>query len=342
MLNVKGGGCFLNPCKVFVTTICLICSLSINAKAATEEEVLAKDGVMQSRMNIYFQYEGILMPWYYLAAVDQYERNIQDVRADIPKRDGIIAIQFSDEYWSGPLNPVKNDKSPYSIGAFGGMGLDGNDDGLANKEDDEDVLYTMAKYLSSYGNSEEQFKLALWDYYKNELVVNQIIVLAKLYQKFGTIDLDTHTFPVAINYTYSYTNTWGASRGWGGKRTHEGTDIYAGYGTPVLSASYGVIEEMGWNQFGGWRIGIRDNHNSYHYYAHLGSFEKALKEGDIVKTGQIIGYVGSTGYGKEGTAGKFPPHLHYGIYKLDGRTEWAFNPYPSLLQWEKAARKVKQ
>ena len=60
-----------------------------------------------------------------------------------------------------------------------------------------------------------------------------------------------------------------------------------------------------------------------------------LKEGDIVEPGQVIGYVGSTGYGKEGTSGKFPPHLHFGLYKYDGRCEWAFNPYPHLRRWEK-------
>ena len=100
----------------------------------------------------------------------------------------------------------------------------------------------MAIYLNGYGNSEENFKLALWDYYRSEQIVNQIIVIAKLYQKMGTIDLDTHTFPVALDYEYSYGNTWGANRGWGGRRSHEGSDIYARYGTPVLSASYGVIE----------------------------------------------------------------------------------------------------
>ena len=245
-------------------------------------------------MNIYFQFQEMPIPWYYLAAVDQYERNIQDVRKDIPKRDGVIAIQFSDEYWAGPHNPKKDDTQLFSIKYFGGMGLDGNGDGIADKKNDDDVLFTMAKYLSEYGNGEEEFKLALWDYYKNEQTVNQIAVISKLYQKFQTIDLDTHTFPVALNYKYSYSGTWGANRGWGGKRSHEGTDIYAGYSTPVLSASYGVVEEMGWNQFGGWRIGIRDNHNSYHYYAHLASFVKDLQKGDIVKTGQVIGYVGST------------------------------------------------
>ncbi|AWE09283.1 peptidase M23 [Lysinibacillus sp. 2017] len=312
------------------------------AKAAAEGGTPTKEEVQQLRMQYYFQFQGVLTPWYYLAAVDQYERNIQDVRIDIPKRESIIAIQFSDEYWSGILNPMENDTSPHAIDYFGGMGLDGNDDGVADKTDDEDVLFSMAKYLSAYGYGEDQFKLALWEYYKNELTVKQIMVIANVYEKFGTIDLNAHTFPVAIGYEYSYRGTWGANRGWGGNRIHEGTDIFAGYGTPILSASYGVIEVMGWNQFGGWRIGVRDNHNSYHYYAHLGYFEEGLQEGDIVETGQVIGYVGSSGYGKEGTAGKFPPHLHYGIYKFNGRTEWAFDPYPSLLQWEKEARSAKK
>jgi peptidoglycan LD-endopeptidase LytH len=310
-------------------------------KASTEGEVRTKTEELQLRMDYYFRYQEILIPWYYLAAIDQYERNIQDVRPDIPKRESVVAIQFSDEYWSGALNPMRNDMVPHSIKFFGGLGLDGNEDGLADKNDDDDVLLAMAIYLNGYGNNEEDFKLALWDYYRNEQTVNQIIVIAKLYQKFGTIDLDAHTFPVALEYEHSYGNTWGANRGWGGRRSHEGTDIYARYSTPVLSASYGVIEVMGWNEFGGWRIGIRDNHNSYHYYAHFESFEEGLQKGGIVKTGQVIGYVGSTGYGKEGTTGKFPPHLHYGIYKFNGHTELAFNPYPALLQWEKEAKNKK-
>lgn len=323
-----------------IMALFFFCNLLIAAKVLAEEE-LSKEDMFQLRMSQYLQYHDIFSPWYYLAAVDQYERNIQDVRKDIPKRDGVIAIQFSDEYWSGPLNPNPNDTSLISIKYFDGMGLDGNGDGLADKADDTDVLFTMANYLGSYGKSEDDFKIALWNYYKNEITVKQITTIAKLYQKFGTLDLDAHTFPIPIQHNYSFSSTWGANRGWGGRRSHEGTDIYAAYNTPILSVSYGVIEVIGWNEFGGWRIGIRDNHNSYHYYAHLASFTEGLKEGDIVETGQIIGYLGSTGYGKEGTAGKFPPHLHYGIYKFNGRTEWSFDPYPVLVQWEKAAKSAK-
>ncbi|RKJ52663.1 peptidase M23, partial [Butyricicoccus sp. 1XD8-22] len=288
------------------------------------------------------KYQDVFVPWHYLAAVDQYERNIQSVRKDIPKRDSVVAIQFSDEVWAGPFNPNQTDTSIASIQYFGGVGLDGNGDGKADNQSDDDVMYTMARYLSQYGPSEEDFKMALWEYYKSEQVINQILTIAKLYKHYDTIEIDTHVFPLPVRgYNYSYRGTWGASRGWGGRRIHEGTDIFAGYGTPVVSTSYGVVEVMGWNEFGGWRIGIRDNHNSYHYYAHLAYYNKDLKVGDIVEPGTLLGGVGSTGYGKEGTSGKFPPHLHYGIYKFNGKTEWAFDPYPSLVQWEKTSRKKK-
>ncbi|WP_373370365.1 M23 family metallopeptidase [Alkalicoccobacillus plakortidis] len=120
---------------------------------------------------------------------------------------------------------------------------------------------------------------------------------------------------------------------WGGRRIHEGTDLFAGYGVPIQSTSYGTVELIGWNNYGGWRVGIRDLDNIYHYYAHLSGFEKGLEKGDVVKPGQVVGYCGSSGYGKPGTQGKFPPHLHYGMYRDNGVTEWSFDPYPLLKSW---------
>ena len=64
---------------------------------------------------------------------------------------------------------------------------------------------------------------------------------------------------------------------------------------------------MGWNDFGGWRVGIRDTHNTYHYFAHLAYFNKDIKEGDIVEPRTIIGSVGSSGYGKRGHLVDFLP-----------------------------------
>ena len=147
-------------------TMFILWNISSTTKASTDDEPLKKEEEQQMRMDYYVQFWELGIPWYFLAAVDQYERNLQDVRPDIPKRENVIAIQFSDEYWSGQLNPKENDNEPFSIKIFNGMGLDGNGDGFANKNDDDDVLFTMATYLSEYGYNEEAFKLALWDYYK--------------------------------------------------------------------------------------------------------------------------------------------------------------------------------
>lgn len=326
---------------IFCLSLILVWS-TLFSDVVIANEAPSREEIMEQRMSMYVQFQDHIIPWYHLAAIDQYERNIQSVRQDIPKRDGTIAIQFSNEYWVGALNPLMDDISPFTIKYFGGLGLDANGDGVASPEDDADILFSMKGYLSQYGPTYEDYKIALWEYYKSEQVVNQILTIAKLYKHFDSIDLDTHVFPVPVRgYNYSYRGTWGANRGWGGRRIHEGTDVFAGYSTPVLSTSYGVVEVMGWNEFGGWRVGIRDNHNTYHYYAHLSYFNKDLKVGDIVKPGTQLGGVGSSGYGKEGTSGKFPPHLHYGMYKFNGRTEWAFDPYPSLTRWENYSRKQK-
>ncbi|MDQ0338174.1 murein DD-endopeptidase MepM/ murein hydrolase activator NlpD [Caldalkalibacillus uzonensis] len=304
---------------------------------------LNEEDLPTERMALYLKYEALTgVPWYYLAAVDQFERNIARVRKDIPERDSLIAIYFSSDDWAGPLNPNPDDDEPETIQFFGGKGLDGNGDGKANRSDDEDVLYTMSVHLAQYGPAEEDFRIALWDYYKREQSVNIILTIAQIFKHYGRLDLDQKMFPIPLQYNYSYRSTWGDRRGWGGRRIHEGTDIFAGYGTPVRSTTYGKVEVMGWNKYGGWRVGIRDIYNNYHYFAHLSSFNKEIKEGDLVEPGTVIGYVGSSGYGKPGTSGKFPPHLHYGIYKDNGRTEWSFDPYPLLRRWELAERKRRQ
>lgn len=298
----------------------------------------SREEVLDTRMAYYLKFEELLVPWYYLAAVDQFERNIQQVRSDIPKRDGVIAIQFSEDYWLGHLNPNKEDTSPKSIAYFGGNGLDGNGDGVVDSNNDDDVLYTMVTYLSQFGDTEKGFKQAITEYYERDETVKQILTTASLYRHFGTLKLDENAFPIPVAYNFSYQGTWGAKRGWGGRRIHEGTDLFASYGVPVQSTSYGVIEIMAWNEYGGWRVGIRDSKNTYHYFAHLAYFNKDLKEGDIVEPRTVIGSVGSSGYGPKGTSGRFPPHLHYGMYKYNGRTEWAFDPYPYLRRWEQQDR----
>ncbi|WP_010095035.1 peptidoglycan DD-metalloendopeptidase family protein [Ornithinibacillus scapharcae] len=299
----------------------------------TSHVIIAEEkNIYEERIALYKKTEAVSeIPWYFIAAVDQYERQIYKDIED----DQIISIRIPQELWFGAGNHA-TDK--HAIQLFDGIGKDGNGDDQADPNNGEDVLYTMAMYIKQFGHSEEDFKIALWNYYKRDLTVQTIKNTARVFKKFNGIHLTNRDFPVAINYNYSYRNTWGDRRGFGGNRIHEGTDIFADYGTPVHSTTYGVVELKGWNLYGGWRIGIRDIFNIYHYYAHLSGFAEGIKVGQIVQPGDVIGSVGSTGYGPPGTSGKFPPHLHYGMYKDNGYSEWSFDPYPYLRKWERMAK----
>ncbi len=144
-------------------------------------------------------------------------------------------------------------------------------------------------------------------------------------------------FPVPVSAgnadaEVAFENSWMAERSYGGKRGHEGTDIMAsvdepGY-YPVVSITDGVIEQVGWLEKGGWRIGVRSGNGNYYYYAHLASYAKEWNAGEPVEAGELLGYMGDTGYGPEGTTGQFPVHLHLGIYvPLGADQEMAVNPY---------------
>ncbi|MFD1020494.1 M23 family metallopeptidase [Thalassobacillus hwangdonensis] len=299
-------------------------------------EAKTQEDNFKERMELYKKTATVVkLPWYYLAAIDQYERQIHKEM----QKGRITAIQPEMVFWNGLGNPESGEKlKPQMAEMFEGWAEDGNGDGFADRTNDEDVLYSIAQYLTSYGYNEDDIKIALWNYYNRDLSVQTIMNNARVFKKFKTIELTDRDFPLPLGANYSYRSTWGDARGFGGRRIHEGTDIFANYGVPVKSVTYGVIEMKGWNRFGGWRIGIRDIFNIYHYYAHLNGFEKGVKVGDVVKPGDVIGSVGASGYGPPGTSGKFPPHLHYGMYKDNGYSEWSFDPYSYLRKWERMAR----
>lgn len=127
-----------------------------------------------------------------------------------------------------------------------------------------------------------------------------------------------------------FENGWMKERNYGGKRGHEGTDLMAtknvaGY-YPVLSMTDGIVQNKGWLEKGGYRIGISAPSGGYFYYAHLDSYAD-IEEGEHVKAGDVLGFMGDSGYGKEGTTGKFPVHLHVGIYVYPNGREMSVNPY---------------
>lgn len=124
--------------------------------------------------------------------------------------------------------------------------------------------------------------------------------------------------PIAAGYGYSHCSDFGNSRSFGFARKHLGNDLMGGQGTPIIAVEGGVIEAMGWNRYGGWRIGIRSfDSKRYYYYAHLQKdhpFAQGLEEGMTVQAGDIIGFMGRTGYSdKENVNNIETVHLHFGM-----------------------------
>ncbi|MHB1126641.1 MAG: M23 family metallopeptidase [Bacillota bacterium] len=134
---------------------------------------------------------------------------------------------------------------------------------------------------------------------------------------------DQYLFP-APRTGISFIDTWGADRD-GGRRRHQGTDIFAREGTPLYACVDGTIARLGWNELGGKRIGLKGKDGIYYYYAHLQDYAPGIKQGDQVRRGTLIGFVGHTG-----NAENTPDHLHFGM--MTGWDEW-INPYNFLNYW---------
>lgn len=140
-------------------------------------------------------------------------------------------------------------------------------------------------------------------------------------------------FPQGAKYE-TYYEGMGDPRTFQGREFgHEGTDILAPKGTPIVAVASGTVVRYGWNTLGGYRVTVQlDNAPDYRfYYAHMDRYAPGIYQGAHVRAGQVLGYVGNTGEGPERTEGKFVTHLHFGIYNPDGT---AIDPYPFLKFWE--------
>lgn len=124
--------------------------------------------------------------------------------------------------------------------------------------------------------------------------------------------------PIAKGFEYNDYDDFGSSRSYGYKRPHLGHDMMGQVGTPIIAIESGYVEALGWNQYGGWRIGIRSfDGKRYYYYAHLRQnfpYALNLEEGSVVTAGDVIGYMGHTGYSTiENTNNIETVHLHWGL-----------------------------
>lgn len=149
--------------------------------------------------------------------------------------------------------------------------------------------------------------------------------------------VEDKVFPVVRSNWYSVINfkrDWHAPRmryedgRWRLIGFHEGNDVFAEPGTPIVSVTGGVIENLGWLFYSGWRVGVRGDDGRYWFYAHMSGFAPGLAVRQRVEPGTLLGEVGNTGYGDdEGHDDEFAAHLHLGIQEANGR--WT-DPYPLL------------
>ncbi|HEV7378417.1 MAG TPA: M23 family metallopeptidase, partial [Dyadobacter sp.] len=134
------------------------------------------------------------------------------------------------------------------------------------------------------------------------------------------VTLPSLTFPIASSGTQNLISFWGAQRD-GGIRSHEGVDIKAPRGTPVVASDDGMITQTGTNRLGGKIVFLSSSDTPYSlYYAHLDS--QLVSVGQRVVRGDTLGLVGNTG-----NAITTAPHLHFGIY---ARGSGAVDPLPFI------------
>jgi murein DD-endopeptidase MepM/ murein hydrolase activator NlpD len=129
----------------------------------------------------------------------------------------------------------------------------------------------------------------------------------------------------------SFTDTFKAPRagvGW-----HHGEDIFAPLGAPLLAVADGTVFSVGWNDRGGYRFWLRDRQGNQFYYAHLSAFSPLAVDGNEVRAGDVIGFLGNTG-----DAQRTPYHLHFEIHPvglLPLGYDGVVNAFPYLSAWRR-------
>lgn len=131
-----------------------------------------------------------------------------------------------------------------------------------------------------------------------------------------------YSFPVAGKHSFS--DDWGAPRQDTGR--HEGNDVFAEFGTPIVAVADGRLYRVGTRKVPGNRVWLRDHQGHRFFYAHLSDFAASAFNGAQVHAGEVIGFVGSTG-----DAEQTPPHLHFEVHLPDST---AIDPFRFLTKWD--------
>src|SRR5690625_2057678 len=175
---------------ILLTVFIMLDPLILNIAFAKEQ-----NPIYNERLALYKKTEALTqIPWYYIAAIDQYERNSQVDTSS----EKVISISIPDELWFGIGNYSKI-MDMHMIELFSGIGKDGDGDQKADPNNPEDILFTMANILLTSGPTEDDIKIALFNYYQRDLTVKTIMNTARVFRKFQKLNLTERDFPVSID-----------------------------------------------------------------------------------------------------------------------------------------------
>ncbi len=214
-----------------------------------------------------------------------------------------------------------------------------------------DALKTMEKAAKKLSEGESTMEdltkdLKYYSYYKEayDAAIGGLVGEYKEERSDGSGDYEVRYglkgyFPLARGFDYTHYDDFGVGRSYGYQRKHLGHDMMGLVGTPIMAVESGYVEALGWNQYGGWRVGIRSfDGKRYYYYAHLRQnypYAEGLAEGSVVTAGDVIGYMGHTGYSTTENVNNIKiVHLHWGLQLIfdesqkEGNNEIWIDIYP--------------
>lgn len=223
--------------------------------------------------------------------------------------------------WWGLSGPWQQAVGPMQFLAptFEAWGVDADEDGTVNPHDIDDAAAAAANYLCDGSNgSVTDERTAVLRYNNSSAYADEVIAIADSFVLSFVVG-DGWLCPIAG--PVSFIDSWGAPRS--GGRSHQGVDMFAARGTPVVAPVAGTVEHRS-NSVGGLSFHLWGDDSAYYYGTHLAAYGQI--EG-WVDAGTIVGYVGDTGNAR-GTG----PHLHFEIHpgRSEGRSPAAVNPTPTV------------
>ena len=222
--------------------------------------------------------------------------------------------------WWGLVGPWQQAVGPMQFlpGTFTTWAVDDDGDGVANPHDLDDAVATAANYLCGgpEGSISDE-RTALLRYNNSEDYVSKVLEYA---DAIGSAALVGH-FTCPIAGPVSFIDSWLAPRS--GGRLHQGVDMFAARGTPVVAPVAGELERTT-NDLGGLSFRLWGDDGNFYYGAHLSSYGSGVGR---VEAGRVVGYVGTSG-----NAASTPPHLHFEIHpgRQRGNAAGAVNPTPTV------------